>query len=184
MPADDPLFISDEQITAFVDVNGRIHVYRGAGIIGTNRLEGTERAAALDAVRRAVDADYATEVARLPHAHPFVPGREVYEVCETCTFDRSHRWHDPPPTAIDPPFICEACGRHIGEHTGWHGPPPPGATEGRFPRPTSGFYCPSVDVDGPTPPLRCVACDQPCWATLRGRCWRCTRHPTGRATGE
>jgi hypothetical protein len=89
-------FISDEQITAFVDVNGRIHVYRGAGIIGTNRLEGTERAAALDAIRRAVDADYATEVARLPHAHPFVPGREVYEVCETCTFDRSHRWHDLP----------------------------------------------------------------------------------------
>jgi hypothetical protein len=38
-----------------------------------------------------------------PHAHPFVPGREVYEVCETCAYGRSHRWHDTPPSANEPP---------------------------------------------------------------------------------
>lgn len=38
-----------------------------------------------------------------PHAHPFVPGREVYEVCETCSYGRTHRWHATPPTRIDPP---------------------------------------------------------------------------------
>jgi hypothetical protein len=61
-PHIEPLFKSDAQITAFVDANGGIHVYRGAGLIGANRLDGIERATALDAIRRALDADYAAVV--------------------------------------------------------------------------------------------------------------------------
>jgi hypothetical protein len=32
-------------------------------------------------------------------------------------------------------------------------------------------------------PLRCANCAQPCWATLRGRCWRCTPAATNGCTG-
>lgn len=63
MTADGPPFISDQQVTAFLDVNGRLHLYRGAGIVDLHRLDGADRAAALDQLRNAIEADYNRQVA-------------------------------------------------------------------------------------------------------------------------
>lgn len=57
----EPLSDSD-QLTVFLDANGRLHAYDGAGIIDIHRLDGLDRAAALDRLRNAIDADYARAV--------------------------------------------------------------------------------------------------------------------------